>query len=195
MIKKILTITTVFIFLFVLHFNAYKIAWKLNSPLIIKIAKIFNAPINQENLISKIIAQYKFGCVRDKQTRSIIKLLVSYDFSVNSLDDRKVLSPLAAVSRCLDVEFVKLFLEHGADPNYKTPYGSYPHHLAIEGSGNRSLKIIKLLDNHGGKLHLSDSYGRTCLDISKDSYDSNFNYDNWSLVIKYLEEYNNLIKK
>jgi hypothetical protein len=72
------------------------------------------------------------------------------------------------VSYCLahkldfeDYEGVKLYLDHGADPNFVTPFGerwTRLHHAIERG---RSAKIVELMVQRGGDLSIRDVRGHT----------------------------------
>lgn len=60
-----------------------------------------------------------------------------------------------------DIEGAKLFLAHGADPNFVTPFGDHMTRLHHAIQRGRGLDTVALLLDHGGDIGARTEYGKT----------------------------------
>jgi ankyrin repeat protein len=62
----------------------------------------------------------------------------------------------------LRLETIKLLLEKGANPNAGDKEGRTPVHYVVQDNrSNSSLKVLKLLLEHGGAILQEDNFGMT----------------------------------
>ncbi|KAJ3279593.1 hypothetical protein HK104_001312 [Borealophlyctis nickersoniae] len=99
---------------------------------------------------------------------SVLQVLVGKGAEVNVKDDLENWAIHYAVANN-DPKTVKLLLESGANPSVADKYGLTPLHHAIQASKhaiNTSLRIERLLINHGAPINALDHQGRSPLHIT-----------------------------
>ena len=96
----------------------------------------------------------------------MVRVLLDYGLNVNALDDlgsTPLNFALEYRSEVIDPRFVRLLLDHGADPNVPGWRGITQLHRASQ-SGR--IEITRLLVEYGASVEVRDKEGRTPMDVA-----------------------------
>jgi hypothetical protein len=94
----------------------------------------------------------------------IIRLLMSYDASLNIIARDRVTSPLMDAVTANNKDVAAMLIEAGADLNYRNRNGQSALIVAI---GSRMSDIANLLIEHQADLTIKDSLGMTAAEYAK----------------------------